>query len=113
MTKIISHIKMARQEVVEELWRRAKIMVEEFEKEPFDHMLSSRVHCDALLAPIGYPFVPSSKDAERYPWIVDENSGAIISNEDYAWYGYDQVLDEIYEYILDNVMPYYESEPND
>lgn len=106
--EIVAHHRIAREEVVSELWRRAKIMVEEFEKEPFNTMLSSGVHCSALLAPIGYPFVPSKKDKERYPWIAYENAGAIISGEDYAWFGYDEILDEINEYIWDNVMPYYE-----
>ena len=107
MTEILAHKKTA---VVEELWRRAKVITAEWEKEPFSHMLSSRVHVDALLAPIGYPFVASEKECQRYPWIADDNKGAIMSAEDYAWYGYDEDMEQIHDYIWDVVMPYYERE---
>ena len=31
-----------------------------------------------------------------------------MTGEDYAWYGYDEDLDQIRNYIWDVVMPYYE-----
>tara|TARA_B100001094_G_scaffold322632_1_gene372255 strand:+ start:138 stop:476 length:339 start_codon:yes stop_codon:yes gene_type:complete len=105
MSEILAHKKTA---VVEELWRRAKVITAEWEKEPFSHMLSSQMHVDALLAPIGYPFVASEEEGQRYPWIVDENKGAIMTGEDYAWYGYDEDLDQIRNYIWEVVMPYYD-----
>jgi len=107
MTEILAHKKSS---VVEELWRRAKVITSEWEKEPFSHMLSSRLHVDALLAPIGYPFRASEEDGKRYPWIVDDDAGAIMSGEDYSWYGYDKDMDEVREYIWSVVMPYYEEE---
>ena len=112
MTEILAHKKTA---VVEELWRRAKVITAEWEKEPGNSPLFSRVHVDALLAPIGYPFKASEKDCQRYPWITDDNKGAIMSAEDYAWYGYDEDMDQIHNYIWDVVMPYYDKmyEEND
>ena len=107
MCKNAVHKKTA---VVEELWRRAKVITAEWEKEPFSHMLSSRVHVDALLAPIGYPFVASEKDCQRYPWIADDNKCAIMSGEDYTGYGYDEEMAQIHDYIWGVVMPYYERE---
>ena len=105
MSEILAHKKT---DVVKELWRRAKVLTAEREKEPFSQMLSSRVHIDALLAPMGYPFVASEKEGQQYPWIIDENQGAIMTGEDYHSDTYDEDLVEIHNYIWDVVMPYYE-----
>ena len=107
MTEILA---MKKNSIVEELWRRAKVITAEWEKEPFSQMLSSGLHVNMLLAPMGYPFVASKEDAVSYPWIVDENQGAIMSNEEYASDIYDNDMEEISDYIWNFVEPYYQKE---
>lgn len=109
-TKMTEILAMKKNSIVEELWRRAKVITAEWEKEPFSQMLSSGLHVNMLLAPMGYPFVASKEDAVSYPWIVDENQGAIMSNEEYASDIYDNDMEEIRDYIWNFVEPYYQKE---
>ena len=95
--------------IVEELWRRAEVIVAEWEKEPFNYYLDSRVHLDALLAPMGYPFKETEEDVKRYPWIADESRGKIMEDwDDYLSDTYNEDMDQIRDYVWDVVMPDYE-----
>ena len=67
---------------------------------------------DPKVMRVKYPFIciASEKDCQRYPWIADDNKGAIMSGEDYVGYGYDEEMAQIHDYIWGVVMPYYERE---
>ena len=96
--------------VINELWRRVRVIESEWKKQPFNHYLASRVHIVALLAPIGYPFEATEEEIKRYPWIAEEDRGAVMPDNDYTWDGYDEDIDEMKQYILDLVMPDYSKE---
>lgn len=101
------NLAMKKTAVVEELWRRAKVITTEWEKKPFSQMLDSGLHINLLLAPMGYPLLPSKEDAISYPWIVDENRGAIMTGTEYNSDIYDKDMEEIVDYIWKFVEPYY------
>lgn len=98
-----------RAEVINELWRRGDVIISEWKKKPF-HLgfLNTRAHLDSILSPIGYPFSPIKYSmVKRYPWLVDEFHGAVMTNEEYHSDVYDEEMDNIREYVWDVIMPYY------
>lgn len=90
-----------RSEVINELWRRADVIISEWKKKPFHHkLLDSRPYLDSILAPIGYPFSPIKYSlVKRYPWLVNEFRGRVMTSEEYASNVYDEEMDNIREHV--------------